>query len=148
MEKFFNESIRIKISKRELLSLIIKTQNVEYINYWKDLVSKNIFNELLYRYSTDIQYMLTQIEKPAAGECAKYGNLRFLKYLHENNYSWNRYICYSAVENGHLDCLKYAYENGCEWNSYICHKAAENGRLEILKYAHENGCPWSSATFF
>ena len=118
VSKFFNQSIRMRISKRELLKAIIKTKNIKYIESFKNLVSKNIFDELLYRYSEDI---LIQIDKLNTEDCAIYGNLNLLKYLHKNNYSWNKHICTNAAHNGHLECLK---------------------------YLHENGCPWSSATFF
>jgi len=72
---------------------------------------------------------------------ASCGNLNFLKYLHENNYPWNKLTCHYAAKYGHLNCLIYAHENGCPWFGVdICTIAIENGHVECLKYAHENGC--------
>jgi len=48
-----------------------------------------------------------------------------------------------AAKIGNLKLLKYAHENNCPWNEETCANAAENGHLEVLKYAHENGCPWN-----
>ena len=111
VSKFFNESIDIRISKKQFMSVIIKTQNIEYINYWKDLVFKNIFDEFLYTYSDDIEYMLTQIDKPTTEKCSRYGNLKFLKYIHKNNHNLSEYICDEATKYNHLEILKYLHEN-------------------------------------
>src|SRR5207249_1163992 len=53
---------------------------------------------------------------------------------------------YFLVINGELKCLKYAHDNGCAWDEETCAYAAENGHLECLKYAHENNCPWNVST--
>ncbi len=83
--------------------------------------------------------IITMDEKTAAN-FSFHGNLKCLKYLHENECPWNIQTTYAATRNGHLECLKYAHENGCrldEKNTYI---AAENGHLECLKYLRENNC--------
>ena len=124
VSKFFNESIDVQISKKEFLITIIKTQNTEYIEYWKNIFikpsndSKNIFVQLLYRYCYNIDYLLTQIEKPSTEQCAKHNNLKFLKYLHENNYNWGRYTRSTAIYYGNLECLTYIIENGCPQDNH------------------------------
>ena len=78
--------------------------------------------------------------------CSKMGEVRYLKYLHENGCKWDKWTCYEAARNGHIECLRYLHENGCEWNKWTCEKAAENGHLECLRYLHENGCEWDEST--
>nr|QBK86100.1 MAG: ankyrin repeat protein [Marseillevirus LCMAC101] len=51
-----------------------------------------------------------------------------------------------AAENGNLKCLRYAHENGCPWDPDTTCAAAANGELKCLRYAHENGCPWHPDT--
>jgi len=108
----------------------------------------------------------------ATAVAAEHGNLRLLKYLHEQGFAWHGGTCPSACENGHLEILQYAHENGCpwegnvyfqaamyghlscmkyafehglqEWHLNVCSNAALRGHLEIVQYAHENGCPWDS----
>ena len=77
---------------------------------------------------------------------ALYGQLKCLKYLHNNGCPWDVFTCSSAAENGKLDCLKYLHSNGCPWSVVTCSAAAENGHIDCLKYAHRNGCPWNGTT--
>jgi hypothetical protein len=74
------------------------------------------------------------------------GHLECLKYAHENDCSWDKWICAYAAGNNYIECLKYAHENGCPWDEWTCLFAAKHNSLECLKYAHENGCPWDSYT--
>lgn len=75
------------------------------------------------------------------------GNVRMMKYAHENGYIFNEtdlpIIC---VSRRNLSCLKYAIENGCKWNcttSIIMEKAPY---VVWLKYARETGCQWDEKT--
>ena len=55
-------------------------------------------------------------------------------------------ICVAAAENGDLKLLKWLHENGCPWDSSTCASAAKKGNLELLKWLRQNGCPWDSST--
>jgi len=112
----------------------------------------------------------------ATATAALHGNLRLLKYLHEQRFAWHEDTCRAASQNGHLTCLQFAHENGyswdsnvyiqaaafghlsCmqyghvqglqEWHTDVCKFAALNGHLECLRFAHENGCPCNDLTTF
>lgn len=62
-----------------------------------------------------------------------YGNLKFMKYLHENGFIWDKETCNRAAQCGHLNCLEYAHENGCPWDSETMDIASENGHLNCIK---------------
>ena len=169
--KFFNESIRIRLTRREAMTAIMKTKNIEYIESSKNLISKNTFSKLLYKYCDNIDYLMKAIKNPLIEECAKYGNLKFLRYLHKNNYKFNIWayintvkngnlkilkfldrnelpignICNDAAKYGYLDILKYGHKNGFRWSLEATIYAAENGHLDCLKYLHENGCDWNGS---
>ena len=82
-------------------------------------------------------------------EIAKFGNLKLmkythencLKYTHENDCSWDDWICCYAAKYGHLDCLKYAHENDCPWDEDTCNYFGCSGNSNCIKYAQKNGCP-------
>ena len=64
---------------------------------------------------------------------SQYGQLKILKYLHENGCPWTSLTCSLAAGNGHLNCLKYLHENGCPWDLSTCNYASFNGHLNCLK---------------
>ena len=70
--------------------------------------------------------------------------LKILKWARKNNYPWDETTCQYAIGNGHLEILKWARENGCYWNWETCAHAARNGHLEMLKWFRKNNCPWNS----
>lgn len=80
----------------------------------------------------------------AAAIAANCGNLRLLKYLHEEGFAWSEDTCWAASNKGYLECLQYLHESGCAWdkNVYIC--AAWNGHLSCIQYAFEQGLEWHS----
>ncbi len=81
-------------------------------------------------------------------DAAKNGDLKLLKYLHENGYPWNESICEIAALNDHLEILNYAHQNGCPWNEITCYNATCAGHLNILIYAHQNGCPLGDDIYY
>lgn len=81
-------------------------------------------------------------------EAAERGDLKELRYAHENGWSWNFETCMEAAKNGHLNCLKYAHKHGCEWNHTTTLYAAEYAHLNCLRYARENGCEWDGEMFY
>jgi hypothetical protein len=125
------------------------SNNNEYkVNEYVDYILKN---ELERHYKRSIHRVKLNVRfrgayKLNTAEIAKYGNLRLLKYAHENGYKWDEVTCQYADGYGHLECLKYAHENGCQWDKLTCAYAAVGGNIECLKYAHENGCPWNGLT--
>jgi len=72
---------------------------------------------------------------------AKYGQLKALRYAHENGCELGIDICLNAAYYGQLDCLKYAHEQMCHWDAYTCSDALQNGHVECLEYAVINKCP-------
>ncbi|KAL5239972.1 hypothetical protein ACI65C_007382 [Semiaphis heraclei] len=72
------------------------------------------------------------------------GNLRMLKYLHQNQCPWSSETCTFAALSGQLECLKYARDHGCSWNVRTCTAAVRMDKFECLKYAVENGCPMTT----
>ena len=65
-----------------------------------------------------IRYLIKNKSKLFCETCssiAKYGNIKLLKWAHDNGYVWDEESCNLAAINGHLDILKYLHEKGCQW---------------------------------
>jgi hypothetical protein len=94
------------------------------------------------------------------------GNLECLKFLHENGYTFDKYICYHVTDSSNFECLKYVYEHIDNKNTQygyfdeviksdlnadaksinICERAAFNGNIECLIYLYEKGFPLGKNT--
>jgi hypothetical protein len=72
---------------------------------------------------------------------ATYGNLNFLKYVHDKKYSLKS-LCIGAcaAEHGHINILKYLREIGSELGEWTVAMAARNGYLNCIKHLHSVGC--------
>lgn len=116
----------------------------------------------------------TSRDEALLGAAARAGNLRLMKFLHEENFVWQASTCAFASGCGSLECLRYARQNGCPWNAQVyvraaafghlscmqyafeqglewhkdvCKFAALHGHLDCLKFAHENSCPWNADVY-
>jgi hypothetical protein len=83
---------------------------------------------------------------------AKFGDLKSLKYLHENGCPWSFATHTNAARYGHLKCLKYAEENKCDHKSMLHRyvdldlekskykssiiEAAKGDHLDVLMYLY------------
>jgi hypothetical protein len=64
---------------------------------------------------------------------ARYGNnIELIKYIRSIGYSWDKLVCYGAVEGGNLGILKWARENNCPWDEHVCSLAAKVEHFEAL----------------
>jgi hypothetical protein len=79
-----------------------------------------------------------------------------IKYLHEQGYRFDQYICSSVACNGDLDCLVYLHQAGYEMDVHTCNLAAEKSinkytknprHLECLNYAYRHVPLWNMDTF-
>jgi hypothetical protein len=84
--------------------------------------------------------------------CSQHGYINALKYLHENNNSWNELTLYNAIDNNQLNCVKYFHEN-CDYskyrtfdNAFISHAAGYNS-YECLKYLYSHNYILKSEAF-
>ena len=133
-----------------------------------ELMSNEEFIRYMQRTPLDLQFLihLDQYVGLKTTAAARYGYIKSLQVLHENDFPWDANTCKAAAENGHLDCLQYAhcprneygfyYGPSCDWSMYACDAAAENGHLECLKYLYnpidvwgnfvEPRCDWSWLT--
>lgn len=93
-----------------------------------------------------IQLGIRQVKDLTCTKAAQVGNLRLLRWTHEQGLPWNRKTMDTIAQNGHLDCLKYAHEQGVPWNEWTCASAVNGGFLNCLEYLHEQGCPWDKWT--
>jgi len=84
------------------------------------------------------RYIGTKILEAAA----KGGHLEIMIWI-TNLMNINKHIsaCTNAAGNGHINVLKWLRQNDYSWDEQTCTKAAVNGQIEILKYLHENWCP-------
>jgi len=69
----------------------------------------------------------------------KYGQLKCLKCLHEQNFMLYKSLCTVASWNGHLECLKYCKSIGCLIDSNTCSFALMRDSLDCLIYLIDNG---------
>ena len=79
-----------------------------------------------------------------------YGRWSFwnvLKWLRENGFYWNEWVCEEAARGEHIDILEWARINGCNWDLQTCYAAYEGGHPEVLKWMKENGCPCNGLLF-
>lgn len=65
-----------------------------------------------------------------------------LRALHECGFCWGPETICSACYYGNVKVLKYAHENGCPWNERAS-IVASSGNIKTLKYLIENGCPYN-----
>lgn len=83
------------------------------------------------------------------------GHLNCLKYLHENNFTWDYKTIKEALAYGNFECFKYAIENGCEPEincDHYCEYAIFGKNLDCLKYLREHtftqyNFTWNEYTF-
>ena len=86
-------------------------------------------------------------EDSYAFTAASFGFLDVLKYLHQNDFSWNETTIRLGLVGGHLNCLKFAHENGCPWSSFrftaerYHTKSWSNNHWECVQYLINAGCP-------
>jgi len=77
---------------------------------------------------------------------AKGGQLRILKWLHEQDCPLDTSTCWGAANGGHLEVLKWLREKGYPWDCRTCMEAAKGGHLEVLQWLRKEGCPWDEKT--
>jgi hypothetical protein len=46
---------------------------------------------------------------------ARRGDIKMLRYLHENGWPWEGYTLRAAAKSGNRDCLAYVLDNACPW---------------------------------
>ena len=150
----FNYSLEVAINNRQLNSIKYLHTNgyVFYSHHYISLFMKcgiennkfdenNIFECFSYMHQNGIPIYNEKSSKwPDKYDLCSYiagsGNLKCLKYSHENNIPWNHKTCESAVGYNHFDCFKYAYNNGCPYSSEIGKAIGQSGNMEILKFIH------------
>ena len=65
-------------------------------------------------------------------------DLKFLIYLHKNNYYWDSEIYSHALINGSLECLIYVHQNNCPNITFIYGNTLSKYNFECIKYLFEN----------
>ena len=77
------------------------------------------------------------------------GDLRLLKFACENGSCIDKFTGSNAAKYGHIKCLEYIFENNISCDDYskpyIIFCAANYGNLECLKLCHLNNCPLSKS---
>jgi hypothetical protein len=62
------------------------------------------------------------------------------KFLHAEQYPWDKDACHDAARNGHVDTLKWLHEHGCPWHAVtVCEEAAEGGSVAVMAYLQQEG---------
>ena len=78
---------------------------------------------------------------------AENGDLKIMKWLHENKCPWNSQTFWVAAKKGDLKMMKWLHKNKCPWDAATFGFAAQNGNLKNMKWLKEQGCPWDTLTF-
>ena len=79
-----------------------------------------------------------------------YGSLDCLRWARENGcrrYALDHIFAEIAASHGFLDVLKYLHQNDFCWDKDTMTNALCGGHLACLKFANENGCPWTCLLF-
>lgn len=85
----------------------------------------------------------------------KNNHIDCFKFLHEKGWPSKPEVCQLAIEKGNLELIKYLYENNITWdsykNEYFCTYAIEapyeeDKKLEILEYLYSVGCKGDSGS--
>ena len=79
-------------------------------------------------------------------QCARFGNIKFMKICIENECEMSSDVSRIAAENGHLDLLRWLIERGCPWEPSNMAAVARVGRLDVMQYARCLGCTWDATT--
>lgn len=87
-----------------------------------------------------------------AEQCAQYGDLKSLMFVHEHGYKMSYKTCLHAAKYGKLECLKYAYFNTDKSkNTYdlintALHTVLERGNIECVKFLISQKVPMDIMT--
>ena len=76
------------------------------------------------------------------------GDIRTLKYLHENNLHIDRFCLSKACLNNQVETIKYLRDIGTLWCGTECESAAAKNHLELLIWLSEEGCLLSDDCFY
>lgn len=82
------------------------------------------------------------VSKHVTAQAMRTGNLRCLKFAHENNCNWHIDTMKNAARYGYLKCMKYARKHDCPWGQDVATMAATFGNYDCLCYAVKHGCPY------
>ena len=72
---------------------------------------------------------------------ASKGDIKTLKYLHENNCPINQWATTEAAGNGHFTALCWLYSNGYPLEIYALYDSIANRHIEIVCWLLQKGCP-------
>ena len=79
---------------------------------------------------------------------ASKGDIKTLKYLHENNCPINQWATTEAAGNGHFTALCWLYSNGYPLEIYALYDSIANRHIEIVCWLLQKGCPMDDDIIF
>lgn len=93
-----------------------------------------------------LKYDGTLSRLAAIGGCLHILKWLKLKGVHINHN--NVPLTTPAANRGDLPMLKWLRQNDCSWNIYTTIGAVKGGHLEVLEWAIKNGCPYDKNSLF
>ncbi len=136
-----NKELLQKLHERKLIGSLPEkepdfNQLIRYGGHF-DIV-RYFLEENLYKYEK-------QLPNDVISWASRYGNLEFIKYIVENNITWNKEIkiLNNAISwaslNGHLEVIKYLIKKRGKIGIDSIKNASLNGHLKVIKYLIEKG---------
>lgn len=105
--------------------------------------AERISNYNYYRRSYELQSLFeeTKFRGRPIDYAAKKGYLEVLKWLHKNDYDFDKRTYWFAASKGQLEVVRWLRSIGCQWtkNTYLIAKQKQH--LDVVQWLEENGCP-------
>ncbi len=140
-------------------------QNINFMRYLykngSEINQKTLYACLNVRYFTEdtfecFKFIINTSSKFSCGrmygdaviDLAQRGELKYLKFLHNNSYPLETEVIENASISGNVKLLEFLESIGLKCNNQTCLNAIKYGKVDCLKYACENYCPFDMPECF
>ena len=146
--KEYNDHIKLpKFMIEQYVNRQVSVSLLEYdcVHWIADICTKNSYNTtylmpvLIEFGRDDLMELLIDLgfkwKSEITNLCGKYGRMKWLKYVFENELPYGHHLISCCSINGHYECLKYVHQQGCKIGKRVITNAVKNNHIKCVIYA-------------